>query len=186
MAFQFLDAVDFRLTEEDLFTRRVMRAARVLVVEDNEAFSRFISAILQQEPTLELVGAVSDGLTAVHSAEDLQPDLILLDIGLPKQNGIEAAKQIRQRAPQAKIIFVSQESSPTIIWRALDLGARGYVLKSDVATELLAAMSSALKETSYVSAGCREALAGAVLRDHIGEMQLQSADLQDHIHVRVD
>ncbi len=139
-----------------------MRTATVLVVEDNQVFSRFISLLLQREQTFAVVQVVSDGLTAVRSAEDLQPDLILLDVGLPRQNGIEAARQILRVAPRSKIIFVSAERSPIVICRALDLGACGYVLKSDAASELLTAMRSALEETSYVSTGCREALATAV------------------------
>ena len=145
-----------------------MQPTRILVVEDYEPFSRLISQTLQQDQTFDVVAAVSDGLTAVHTAEDLQPDLILLDIRLPKQNGIEAARQIRRLAPQSKILFVSQESSPTIIWHALDLGAWGYILKSDAPTELLPAVNSVLHGTKYVSAGCRKALASSALNGSEG------------------
>ena len=162
-----------------------MQATRVLVVEDNEVFSRFISLILQREQTFAVVGVIPDGLTAVQSADDLQPDLILLDIGLPGQNGIDAAQHILRVAPRSKIIFVTAECSPAVIWRALDLGACGYVLKSDAGSELLPAMRSALEETSYVSTGCREALASAVLSDRQREMQWPTAILENGTNVGV-
>jgi DNA-binding NarL/FixJ family response regulator len=79
---------------------------------------------------LEVVGEVSDGLDAVHQAEELQPDLILLDIGLPTLNGIEAARRIRNLSPQSKILFVSQESSADVIEAALTLGGMGIYLNS--------------------------------------------------------
>jgi DNA-binding NarL/FixJ family response regulator len=88
---------------------------QILVVDDYEPFRRFLHRKLQSRPKLQIVGEAADGLQAVHQAEELHPDLILLDIGLPKLNGIEAARQIRKSAPQSRIIFVSQESSPNIV-----------------------------------------------------------------------
>ena len=79
-----------------------MPSARILVVEDYEAFRRFITSTLETRPDLQVVGIVSDGLAAVQQAEELQPDLILLDIGLPKINGIEAARRIREVCRRSK------------------------------------------------------------------------------------
>ena len=84
-----------------------MPSARILVVEDYEAFRRFITSTLETRPDLQVVGIVSDGLAAVQQAEELQPDLILLDIGLPTLNGIEVARRARKLAPDSKILFVS-------------------------------------------------------------------------------
>lgn len=86
---------------------------QILVVDDYEPFRRFLHWKLQSGPELRIVSEASDGLEAVRKAEELQPHLILLDIGLPKLNGIEAARQIRKSAPQSRIIFVSQESFRT-------------------------------------------------------------------------
>ena len=77
---------------------------RVLVVDDNEPWRRFFSTELQKQPELEIIGQVSDGLEAVQKAQQLQPDLILMDIGLPTLNGIEAARRIRDVSPTSKIL----------------------------------------------------------------------------------
>ena len=99
---------------------------RILVVDDFELFRRFIPAALSNHPKLHIVAEVSDGLAAFQKAAELRPDLIRLDIGLPKLNGIEAARQIRQRSPKSKILFVSQASSGDIVQGALSTGAAGY------------------------------------------------------------
>lgn len=90
-----------------------MPTVRVLVVDDYEPFRRFVCSTLRKRPELQIIGEASDGLEAVHKAEDMQPDLIVLDIGLPTLDGIEAARRIRKLSPQSKILFVSQESLPT-------------------------------------------------------------------------
>jgi DNA-binding NarL/FixJ family response regulator len=120
------------------------------VVDDTEAFRRSIVSILLAKPELQLIGEVSDGLDAVQKAQDLQPDLILLDIGLPRLNGIEAARRIRSVSPKSKIIFVSQESSADIVQQAFSLGARGYVVKMDAGGELLAAVDAVLRGEQFV------------------------------------
>ena len=124
---------------------------RVLVVEDHEPWSRFISTTLQTQPDLEISGQVSDGLEAVQLAEELQPDLILLDIGLPTINGIEAARRIQEVSPASKILFVSENRSPEIAEQALNTGAGGYVLKSDAASDLLPAVKAVLQGKRFIS-----------------------------------
>jgi len=96
---------------------------------------------------------VSDGLQAVEKAQELQPDLILMDIGLPGINGIEAARQIRTLVPNAKIIFLTQESSPEVIQEAKSLGASGYVFKIEAETDLLAAVEAVLHGRQFFDDG---------------------------------
>jgi len=107
---------------------RILSSVRVLLVEDFDPFRRFTRTTLQTE--LQIIAEVSDGLEAVNKAQELQPDLILLDIGLPGLNGIEAARRIRKLSPESKIIFVTQESSADVIEEAMNSGALGYVVKT--------------------------------------------------------
>jgi DNA-binding NarL/FixJ family response regulator len=109
--------------------------------------------MLETRPELQVIGRVSDGLEAVHKAEKLQPDLIVLDIGLPSLNGIEAARQIRELSPNSKILFLSQESSADIVEEALRLGALGYVVKAHAGSELLAAVEAVSQGRQFVSGG---------------------------------
>ena len=126
-------------------------AIRVLVVEDFIAFRRVISAMLAKRREFQIICEVSDGLEAVQKAAELKPDLILLDIGLPTVNGIEAARQILKLAPKSKILFVSQESSAEIVSEALSVGAPGYLVKSHVGSDLLAAVESVILGKQFVS-----------------------------------
>ena len=124
----------------------------VLVVDDYEPWRRFASTALLKQPELRVIGEVSDGLEAVQQAQQLQPDLILLDVGLPTLNGIEAARRIREVSPSSKILFVSENRSPDIAEAALSTGARGYVVKSDAAGELLPAVKAVLDGKCFISA----------------------------------
>jgi len=108
--------------------------------------------MLKAQPDLVVTGQVSDGLEAVQQAQELQPDLILLDIGLPTINGIEAARRIREVSPVSKILFVSEIRSPEIAEQALNTGAGGYVLKSHAAIELLPAIKAVLEGKRFISA----------------------------------
>jgi DNA-binding NarL/FixJ family response regulator len=123
----------------------------VLVVDDYEPFRRFVRSTLETKPELIIVGYASDGAAAVRQAEKLKPQLILLDIGLPTLNGIEAARQIRQVAPESKIIFVTQESSAEMIQKAFRVGAMGYVMKSRAGTDLLHAIETVLSGKQFLS-----------------------------------
>jgi len=125
-------------------------SVRILVVEDFEPWRRFISSMVEQEPQLRIICEVSDGLEAVQKAKELQPDLILLDIGLPKLNGIAAARQIRRFTPNSKILFLTQESSIAVMREALGIGA-GFVVKSDAGRELLSAMKAVMLGEQFLS-----------------------------------
>jgi DNA-binding NarL/FixJ family response regulator len=130
-----------------------MSSMRVLVVEDFAPFLRVIRSLLAERPDVQVIGEVADGLKAVQKAELLEPDLVLLDIGLPTLNGIEAARRIRKLAPESKIIFLSQESSGEVVQEALKLGAWGYVVKTRAAIDLLAAVDAVLEDRQFVSGG---------------------------------
>jgi DNA-binding NarL/FixJ family response regulator len=124
---------------------------RILVVEDYEPFRRFARSTLGERADFQVVAEACDGLEAVRTAGELQPDLILLDIGLPKLNGIEAARRIREQSPKSKILFFSENRSPQIVEEALSTGACGYLLKSDGARELFTAMEALLQGKPFLS-----------------------------------
>ena len=127
------------------------RSIRILIIDDYEPWRRFVSATLQKQPNFQIIGDAADGLEAVQQAQELQPDLILLDIGLPTLNGIEAARRIHQVCPDAKILFASQNHDPGIVEAALSNGARGYFLKGDGKTELLRAIETVLRGDRFIS-----------------------------------
>ena len=127
-----------------------MRALRTLVVDDHEDLRKLLRSMLQEKTECVIVGEALDGLQAVEQAEQLQPDLILLDLSLPKLNGIEASRRIRKLSPNSKIVFLSQDNSPEIVQEALRHGAAGYLLKSD-ATELPLVVEAILQGEVFVS-----------------------------------
>jgi DNA-binding NarL/FixJ family response regulator len=122
---------------------------RILSVDDFEPYRLFIVSLLHERSDLKVICGVSNGLEAVQKAQELKPDLILMDIGLPGLNGIEAARRIRTLAPDSKIIFLTQESSPEVIREAVILGASGYVLKSQAETDLLIAVDAVLQSKQF-------------------------------------
>src|SRR5579872_7615941 len=126
-----------------------MAALRTLIVEDHDGLRAMLRSLMENEASCVVIGEASDGLQAVQRAQELQPDLILLDLSLPKLNGMEAGRRIRKISPGSKILFLSQEPAPEIVQSALGLGA-GYLLKSD-AKELSSAVHAVLEGRKFVS-----------------------------------
>ena len=145
-----LVAVAFASSQEDIIYRLVMPPLRTLIVEDHEEVRNFLRFTLQNEARCILIGEAVDGMQAVQKAEELQPDLILLDLSLPKLNGMEALRRIRKSSPSSKLIILSQDSAPDLVQEALRLGAVGYLLKSD-ANDLPRALDAVLQGTVFVS-----------------------------------
>jgi DNA-binding NarL/FixJ family response regulator len=124
---------------------------RVLVVDDFELWQTFVHMRLDKEPNLHVIGVAADGQDAVLKAEELQPNLILLDISLPKLNGLKAARQIGKISPNSRILFLSREEDPDVVLESFSAGGLGYVLKSDAAMDLLAGIESVLLGRRFVS-----------------------------------
>jgi len=124
---------------------------RILVVDDFEMFRQFLVELLGKRPELQVVGEASDGLEAIHKAVELQPDLIVLDIGLPSLDGIAVARQLRSLVPESKIVFLTQESSADVMQEAFRVGARGYVTKNKLLDDLFAAVEAVLSGKTFVS-----------------------------------
>jgi DNA-binding NarL/FixJ family response regulator len=117
---------------------------RILVVDDFAAWRDQIRLLLEKRPEWKVIGEASDGDQAIESAVDMRPDIILLDVGMPVLNGIEAAKIIRKRCPQSRILFVTQDDDPDLRSAGMQMGAAGYLLKANAEKELFPAISSAL------------------------------------------
>lgn len=128
---------------------------RVLLVDDFEPYRHSVRSMLRADERLDLVGEAGDGLEAVQKSQNLQPDLILLDIGLPKLNGLEAAGRIEKVAPAAKVVFLSQNSDGDLVHAAMSNGARGYVLKADAGRELLPAIAAVVRGERFISPAVR-------------------------------
>jgi len=147
---------------------------RILVVEDFEPFRRFIRTALLARPEFRVVGEAVDGVEAVEKAKDLQPDVVLLDIGLPKLNGMAAAEQICILAPDAKLLFISLEASSAIVEEAFRLGARGYIHKLKAQDDLIPAMEAVLAGKQFVSDNLEYSKSAKVNLRH--ELQFSSDD----------
>ncbi len=125
---------------------------RVLVVDDYAPWMNFVSAALAATPQVQVVGQASNGLTALQKVAELNPDLVVLDIGLPDISGIMVAQQIMDMSPTVRILFLSENTAPEVVRAALRTGAQGYVVKSCAARELLPALDALLLDCYFVSA----------------------------------
>src|SRR5215472_5690516 len=125
----------------------------IVVVDDYQPWRDHVCSILPQWLDSPRIAEARDGVEAVHRAEELQPDLILLDVGLPEMNGIEAAQCILETSPRAKILFVSEDRSPEIAAEGLRIGARGYITKSNAASELWPAIQAVLRGEVFLGEG---------------------------------
>jgi len=132
-----------------------LSSIRVLIADDFEAWRRQARSLFQARPEWQVMAEAVDGPEVIQKAEELKPDLIVLDISLPKLNGIEAARRIRRVSPNTKIVFLSQNNDLDVVRAALDTGAQGYVVKTDAQRELLPAVDAVLRGKQFVSSGIK-------------------------------
>src|SRR3974390_2637112 len=124
---------------------------RVLIVDDHAFIRRGVQSILQSFPEWELCGEASDGSEAIELVDKLHPVLILMDVTMPKLNGIEATQLIRNNHPRVKIVLLTLHESPEILRSGFRAGANGYLLKADAEEELMKAMRAVMGGGSYIS-----------------------------------
>ena len=137
-----------------------MSLVRILLVDDFSLWQDFVRTCFKERSDVHILGIASNALEAIQKAEDLQPDLILLDIDLPDMGGIEAAERIRQLVPKIKIVFLTGHSDPEFVREAFRAGADGYILKWDAAKELVVGTESVLLGQKFSSSSVEEISGG--------------------------
>jgi DNA-binding NarL/FixJ family response regulator len=126
-----------------------MAVFRIFIADDHEVVRKGLCALLQGEAGWEICGEASDGRTAMEKIRDLKPDVSILDIGMPELNGLEATRQILKEDPRAKILILTLHDSDQVVREVLNAGARGFLLKSDAARDLVVAVEALRRDKTY-------------------------------------
>jgi DNA-binding NarL/FixJ family response regulator len=126
-----------------------MKRPRVLFADDHQLLREAFARLL--EPSCEIVGSVPDGRALLSSAPKLMPDVVVLDIAMPRLNGLEAARQLKQTMPETKVIFLTINEDADLAAEAVRVGAAGYLLKNSAASELLQAVHEAMHDRTYIT-----------------------------------
>ena len=140
-----------------------MARVRILLADDHTLFCNLLRDLL--EPEYEVVGSVSDGRELLKAADSLRPDVVLLDIGMPSLNGLDAGRRLKQANPRVKLIYLTMNNNIEYAREALQAGASAFILKNSKSSELLHAIRDALKGVSYMAPEIRRALNEVFLRD---------------------
>jgi DNA-binding NarL/FixJ family response regulator len=133
-----------------------MSAFRILIADDHEIVRHGIRALIENRPGWEVCGEAIDGRDAIDKARELRPDLALLDVGMPNLNGLDAARQILAVAPRTRVLILTMHDSEQIIREVLEVGARGFLLKSDAARDLVAAVEALQRRTTFFTSSVAE------------------------------
>jgi DNA-binding NarL/FixJ family response regulator len=129
---------------------------RILVADDHPVVRHGLRTLLGGRSEWEIIDEAEDGVEAVEKANLLKPDVIVLDVSMPRMDGLEACRRIRKNAPKVEILMVTQHDSPQMMREALNAGARGYVVKSDAARDLIAAVDAVSKHKPFVALNHRQ------------------------------
>lgn len=136
----------------------------VFVADDHAIVRAGLANLLGAQPDIRVIGTAADGLATVRQVEKLKPEVVVMDIAMPQMNGIEAAREIRERAPQARVVILSMHSSVEHVFHALEAGAAGYLLKESAANEIVAAVRAAHAGRRYLSPKIAEVMTENISR----------------------
>jgi two-component system response regulator NreC len=128
-----------------------MKKISLLLAEDHTIVRQGLQALLKQSDHIEVIGQAEDGQTAVKKADEMRPDVVLMDISMPILNGIEATRQIKKKHPGTKVLILSMHPNEEYIYAALNAGASGYILKQDAHLDLMAAIEVVAKDEVFLS-----------------------------------
>lgn len=131
---------------------------RILIADDHDVVRKGMRALLESHAGWEVCGEAQTGREAVEKARELRPDLVVIDVSMPELNGIDAARQIKKTCPQAEVVVITQHDADQVVREVLESGARGYVLKSDSAKELVAAVEALQNHRPYFTSRATELL----------------------------
>jgi DNA-binding NarL/FixJ family response regulator len=146
-----------------------MKKVRILLADDHMLVADALKSLL--EPTYEVVGIVADGRALLAAAEKLRPDLVVVDVGMPQLNGLDATRQIKRLLPTVKVMIVTMNEDSTLVAEAFRAGASGYMLKHSASQELLQAIQEVIKGASYLSPRVTRGAVSALLRGDNAESE---------------
>jgi DNA-binding NarL/FixJ family response regulator len=126
-----------------------MRPVQILLADDHEVVRKGLRALLEAQPGWKVVAEAIDGREAVEKAKDMRPDIAIVDIGMPCLNGLEATRQIVKKAPHTRVLVLTMHDTNPLIQQVVKAGARGYVLKSDVASDLVSAVEALCRDQTF-------------------------------------
>ncbi|MCP4692064.1 MAG: response regulator transcription factor [Desulfobacterales bacterium] len=136
-------------------------AVRILLVDDHTIVRQGLARMLEDQPDLKVVGEATNGQTAIERAEALKPDIVIMDIAMPRMNGIEAAKRIRKQLPKTKILILSMYSHEHYIHELLETGVSGYLLKDSSGRDIVKAIRAAMNDETFLSPSISKVLVDA-------------------------
>jgi DNA-binding NarL/FixJ family response regulator len=126
-----------------------MRPVQILLADDHEVVRKGLRALLEAQPGWKVIAEATDGRDAVEKAKDMHPDVAIVDIGMPSLNGLEATRQIVKKAPRTRVLVLTMHDTNPLIQQVVKAGARGYVLKSDVASDLVSAVEALCRDQTF-------------------------------------